>query len=60
MSARESVGRPDNFKSNRLGRCVHYAELKKVKRYEQVSDTCLMCCRRELYTAKCKRPGCAK
>lgn len=60
MSAGEIVGRPDNFKANRLGRCVHYSELRKVKSFEQVSDTCLTCCRRVLYTAICKRPGGAK
>lgn len=60
MSAREIVGRPDNFKSNRMGRCVNYAELKKCKSYEQVSDVCLTCCRRALYTTKCTRPGGSK
>lgn len=52
--------RSDNFKANRLGRCVHYSELRKVKSFEQLSDTCLTCCRRILYTATCKRPGGSK
>jgi hypothetical protein len=57
MSAREIVGRPDNFKANSLGRCVHYAALKKAKGYGQMSKTCLTCCRRALYTTKCTRSG---